>query len=179
MFFLGLLKIQEKGIFHFPYYQVDLKYGLVQLVIDWKQTPSSASILYDSKYVTLLVSMIIGKKEFVTKKFDSKKMDFIKGSIMVILIWFCRSTGSIKQIDNQIALIYSHTLAAFRLRIGSDAHRHLKFGEYTERLKQKWTKNLCWIHSQKQANIKEQQSICHYISSIDKPYISYHIYWFV
>lgn len=55
---------QINGIFHFPKYNVEMKFGLAQLVKDWMQTPSTSSILYDFKFV---MSMIIGQQNLSSK----------------------------------------------------------------------------------------------------------------
>lgn len=77
---------QANGVFHFPKYNVDMKFGLAQLVIDWMQTPSTSSILYDYKFVHLMMTMIIGKQNISRNTIDPKKMAFIKGKTPWIIL---------------------------------------------------------------------------------------------
>lgn len=91
--------LQENGAFHFREHNVVLKYAMVQLIMDWKQISSTASILYDYKFVMLLITIIIGQNNFFAKNFDSKKMEFIKRTI---------KNNVKKEIDQNTYSHYSH-----------------------------------------------------------------------
>lgn len=64
-------------------YNVNLKIGLIQLLIEWTNLTTS-SVLYDSKFVQLLVSAIFTEDEILSNYFDKKKMNFSK--VMKILM---------------------------------------------------------------------------------------------
>lgn len=66
--------------FHFEEYKVILKTGLVRLLVEWSNSETSSSILYDSRFVQLLVVSIFSGDEIISNKLDKKKMNFIKGN---------------------------------------------------------------------------------------------------
>lgn len=67
--------------FCFEEYNVALKMGIVRLLADWHDSDTNSSILYDSKFVQLLVISIFSDDDVLDNKMDKKKMKFIKGEI--------------------------------------------------------------------------------------------------
>ena len=74
-----MISLQEDKKFYFEEYNVVLKAGLVRLLVEWTKSETNASILYDSKFVQLLIVSIFSEEEIISDKFDKKKMNFIKG----------------------------------------------------------------------------------------------------
>lgn len=63
----------------FDEYRVTLKMGIVRLLTGWHNSDTTSSILYDSKFVQLLVVSMFSEDEIVNNNMDKKKMKFIKG----------------------------------------------------------------------------------------------------
>lgn len=68
--------------FYFEEYNVVLKAGIVRLLVEWSNSETNSSILYDSRFVQLLVVSIFSVDEIIGNKRNKKKMDFIKGNCL-------------------------------------------------------------------------------------------------
>lgn len=75
---------QENGLFFFPESGISIKLGVIQLIMDWRQSSAASSILYDRKFVAILMSSIIGDSYVKAGKLDKKKINFIKGNLKSI-----------------------------------------------------------------------------------------------
>lgn len=69
--------------FCFEEYNVVLKMGMVRLLAEWTQSDTNSSILYDSKFVQLLVFALFSDNEIAKNNIDKKKMTFIKGDFFL------------------------------------------------------------------------------------------------
>lgn len=70
----------------FDEYNVVLKVGLARMIIEWQFSPTFSSILYDSRFVHLLLAAIFSDIEIMATKFDKKKMKFVKGEFKTFSI---------------------------------------------------------------------------------------------
>lgn len=77
-----MILLQENMKLRFDEYNVDLKLGLARMLIEWQDSPTFSSILYDSKFVHLLLDAIFSVDQILNKKSDKKKMQFVKGNRM-------------------------------------------------------------------------------------------------
>lgn len=68
--------------FCFEEYNVALKMGIVRLLAEWNKSDTNSSILYDSKFVQLLIVAIFSDDEIMNSNMDKKKMKFIKGDFL-------------------------------------------------------------------------------------------------
>lgn len=75
-----LILLQNNMRFCFEEYNVTLKLGIVRLIADWSKSESTASILYDSKFVQLLIYAIFPVDKIVANNFEKKQMSFIKSN---------------------------------------------------------------------------------------------------
>lgn len=64
-------------------YNVVLKSGIVLILTEWSKSKLNQSILYDSRFVQLLVVSLFSLNEIVAGKFDRQKMNFIKGKFFL------------------------------------------------------------------------------------------------
>lgn len=74
----------RKTDFFFPESGISIKLGVIQLIMDWRQSSAASSILYDRKFVAILMSSIIGDSYVKAGKLDKKKINFIKGNLKSI-----------------------------------------------------------------------------------------------
>lgn len=65
---------------YFDNYNVVLKMGLARMIIEWQFSSTFSSILYDSRFVHLLLAALFSDDEIMKSKFDKKKMKFVKGN---------------------------------------------------------------------------------------------------
>lgn len=54
--------------------------GLARMIIEWQYSATFSSILYDSRFVHLLLAALFTDDEIMKNHFDKKKMKFIKGN---------------------------------------------------------------------------------------------------
>lgn len=66
--------------FCFDEYNVVLRMGMVRLLAEWTKSDTNSSILYDGKFVQLLVVALFSDEEIAKNNIDKKKMNFIKGN---------------------------------------------------------------------------------------------------
>lgn len=64
---------------YFPDIDRYVKLSLCQMMITWNETPPFGSILFDSKFVALLLVGVIGKERLAADNFVKADMRFIKG----------------------------------------------------------------------------------------------------
>lgn len=57
---------QDDTAFFFPASHIKLKVGFVSLLKSWNDTPPFNTILYDSKFVTLLYKAVCGKNSDIS-----------------------------------------------------------------------------------------------------------------
>lgn len=55
-----------------------MKFGVAKILIDMNVSKTSDNIMYDSKFVSILLSMVIGDENLKENKIDKKQMTFIK-----------------------------------------------------------------------------------------------------
>lgn len=99
-----------------------VKLGVLHLIIDWRNSSAGSSILYDRKFVALLLSHIIGDENIRNGLYNKKQLNFIKGICGDMLSY-------VFVISN---LISFNQTAAFRLRVGANQIRMSRFDDYIE-----------------------------------------------
>lgn len=75
-----MILLQSNMKFCFEEHNVILKAGIVRLLVEWSKSETTSSILYDSRFVQLLVVATFTEDEIVRNKLNKKKMNFIKGN---------------------------------------------------------------------------------------------------
>lgn len=78
--------------FCFEEYNVILKTGLVRLLAEWTNSETTSSILYDSRFVQLLVVALFSDDEIINNNFDKKKMNFMKGNFFLNTMKYINSS---------------------------------------------------------------------------------------
>lgn len=58
---------------------ITLKYSIVKTIIGWNMQPHFNSILYDEKFVALLLNFIIGKNNLQSNNLPKELLRFIRG----------------------------------------------------------------------------------------------------
>lgn len=67
---------------YFPAIDRYVKLSLCQMIINWNETSPLNSILFDGKFVALLLISVIGKERFAADTFSKAEMRFIKGTLI-------------------------------------------------------------------------------------------------
>lgn len=57
-----------------------LKYSIVKTIIGWNTQPHFSSILYDEKFVALLLNFVVGKNNLIADVLPKEQMRFIRGT---------------------------------------------------------------------------------------------------
>lgn len=103
-----------------------MKLGVAKILIDMNSSPTSDNIMYDSKFVSILVSMIIGDENLKNNNIDKQKMAFIKRKLT-------KSTDHMK-----LSKTFFTFPEAFVNRTGTkNPIRLFRFPEYIEKRKMK------------------------------------------
>lgn len=57
-----------------------MKGAILKIIIDWNSQEVFNGVIYDAKFVELLMVSVIGKKQLVEKTFNKKDLRFIQGN---------------------------------------------------------------------------------------------------
>lgn len=74
-----MISLQKDTKLCFDGGKVALKMGLARMLIEWQGSPTFSSILYDYKFVHLLLNAQFSDQDILGNNFDKKKMKFVKG----------------------------------------------------------------------------------------------------
>lgn len=119
---------EQTGKFDFAT-DISLKYSIVKTVIGWNIQPHFNSILYDEKFVALLLNFVIGKDNLKSNNLPKERLRFIRGEY-----WYFQLINVLRNIFiTIISKIFTYGLATFALRAKNDQRRSLRFGEYLHR----------------------------------------------
>lgn len=86
------------------------------------------TILYDRRFVSLLLSKIVGREDLAVNNIGGKKLQFIRG------MQYNETILSIFYFNVSTQFIISDT---FVIRVGNDASRAIRFADYVDKKKQK------------------------------------------
>lgn len=67
----------------FSSYGVTMKISMVKMIKYWNQYPPFNTILYDRRFVGLLLTKVIGKENLANLDNSKKKVKFVQGNTIV------------------------------------------------------------------------------------------------
>lgn len=86
-----MVLLQKSKRFHVSIIDKYVKGGILKIVIDRNTQEVFNGVIYDAKFVELLMVGVIGKKQLVENTFNKKDMRFIQGNKFGIFIDLCRT----------------------------------------------------------------------------------------
>lgn len=126
--------------FCFEEYNVILKSGLVRLLTEWSNSETNSSILYDSKFVQLLVVAIFSDDEIINNNFDKKKFNFMKGDYFSKTMNHTVSSFFLNfeciYFNDCNSIFFRTFKGAFSKRVGQNSYRMMRFVDYIQRSKE-------------------------------------------
>lgn len=111
----------------FPATNITLKLGYVNLIQAWNTSMPFSTIIYDRKFVDLLMGAVSGKRP--TSVMNKRQKDFVQG--MFLEIWLLH----IPRLP--INTIFLLSTASFILRVKNNAARLMRYSEYVIRYDEK------------------------------------------
>lgn len=100
---------------------ISMKYSIVKTLIAWNIQSVFNNILYDAKFVALLLTYVMGNENMRTNNLLKERMRFIRG-ISKLLLCELLTYWPIQ--------LFFEISATFLLRIKDDQRRAIRFGEY-------------------------------------------------
>lgn len=79
-FNIFLVLLQNSKRFHVSIIDKYVKGAILKIIIDWNSQEVFNGVIYDAKFVELLMVSVIGKKQLVEKTFNKKDLRFIQGN---------------------------------------------------------------------------------------------------
>lgn len=112
---------------------ISMKYSIVKTLIAWNTQSVFNNILYDAKFVALLLTYVMGKENIQTNNLAKERMRFIRGILELLLgLFFNILTYSIVFLKfQQLSCLESKTINVVLFASGSIS---------TKKLHAKWKK---------------------------------------